>query len=92
MGYKTIERGYYWVKYYNHERRMILFYTGVFWEQFKHDDRIHDEIEVYERISEPSIASKANELLPHVSGSSSMNKEVDIRETQFTKNSRLNKK
>ena len=67
MGYKTIERGYYWVKFYNHERKMILFYTGVFWEQFKHDDRIHDEIESYERVEEPSSVPQANELLPHVS-------------------------
>lgn len=33
---------------------MILFYTGSFWEQFDHDDRIHDEIETYERVAEHS--------------------------------------
>jgi hypothetical protein len=42
-----IEIGYYIVKFYNHDRKKILYWNGESWEGFKSDPMIHDEIESY---------------------------------------------
>lgn len=38
------EKGYYWVKFYNHRRRRILYWTGEHFQGFP-EDRADDEIE-----------------------------------------------
>jgi hypothetical protein len=40
----AIQRGYYWVKFYNHEDVLILFFNGQNFEGFKTDKFINDEI------------------------------------------------
>ena len=49
---KNIKKGYYWVKFYNHERKQIMLFNGKRFEGFKSDVFIHDEIENYESINE----------------------------------------
>lgn len=44
------EKGYYKVKFYNHNRKMILFWNGEHFEKFEGDKRINDEIEYAEKI------------------------------------------
>lgn len=41
----NLQKGYYWVKHYNHARLMILYWNGHRFEKFKSDPRIHDEID-----------------------------------------------
>ncbi len=38
------EKGYYWIKFYNHEKQRILYWNGDSFEGFK-SDFVHDEIE-----------------------------------------------
>lgn len=45
-----IKKGYYSVKFYNHERHKIMFWNGKAWESFPSDEFIHDEIESYDLI------------------------------------------
>jgi hypothetical protein len=46
----TPNKGYYWVKFYNHHKRMIMYFNGKHFESFKSDDCPHDEIEWYTAI------------------------------------------
>ncbi len=50
---EQIEKGYYWVKFYNHAKKQIMLFNGKNFEGFKSDQFInmHDEIESYEIIS-----------------------------------------
>lgn len=47
-------RGYYWVKFYNHDIMKVVYYNGMNFEQFPSDGRINDEIESFEQIINPS--------------------------------------
>jgi hypothetical protein len=42
MNKRTV--GYYWVKFYNHEKEIIMFWNGFGFESFR-SQFIHDEIE-----------------------------------------------
>jgi len=37
--------GYYWVKFYNHDKQMIMYFNGLHFESFKSDEVPHDEID-----------------------------------------------
>ena len=42
-----IKKGYYWVRFYNHEVKQIMYFNGKGFKGFKSDEFIHDEIEYY---------------------------------------------
>ncbi len=44
---ETREIGYYVVKFYNHEKKYILYFNGKGFESFKSEQLPHDEIESY---------------------------------------------
>jgi hypothetical protein len=50
MRSQDITKGYYWVKFYNHEEKQIMLFNGKNFEGFKSDRFIHDEIESYKPI------------------------------------------
>lgn len=41
---------YYLVKFYNHERQLIMLFNGKHFEMFNSDEFIHDEIERWQLI------------------------------------------
>lgn len=45
------KNGYYKVKFYNHVKTKIMYWNGVYFECFKSDPIIHDEIESYDPIT-----------------------------------------
>lgn len=45
--------GYYWVKFYNHNRLQMMYFNGSNFEGFKSDIFIHDEIESYIEVDPP---------------------------------------
>ena len=47
---KELEKGYYWVGFYNHDKKQIMLFNGKNFEGFKSDRFINDEIESYEKI------------------------------------------
>jgi hypothetical protein len=52
---KDIKKGYYWVKFYNHDVMQVMLFNGKNFEGFKRDKLIHDEIEGYEYIDYPPV-------------------------------------
>jgi hypothetical protein len=46
-----IEKAYYWVKFYNHDKKLIMLFNGKNFEGFKSDQFIGDEIESYKIIN-----------------------------------------
>lgn len=57
------EKGYYWVKFYNHEDILIMYFNGLDFEKFKSDKFIHDEIESYERVVKANNEPQALPML-----------------------------
>lgn len=45
-----MKKGYYAVKFYNHENMKIMFWNGDRFEGFKSDEMPNDEIEKYHEI------------------------------------------
>jgi len=44
-----IDKGYYWVTFYNHQKRYMLYFNGIQFENFKSEEIPNDEIESYEK-------------------------------------------
>lgn len=40
-----MDKGYYWASFYNHDKRMILYFNGLGFESFPSDATPHDEID-----------------------------------------------
>ena len=53
--YLTYEKGYYWVKFYNHNDILMMYFNGTGFESFKSDKFIHDEIESYVKVEKPLL-------------------------------------
>jgi len=45
-----MDKGYYWVKHYNHSKTMAMYWNGEGFETFKSDEAPHDEID-FESVS-----------------------------------------
>jgi hypothetical protein len=71
MRSQDITKGYYWVKFYNHEEKQIMLFNGKNFEGFKSDRFIHDEIESYEPIERGQNydMGERQSNIPDVSGS-----------------------
>lgn len=41
-----MEKGYYWIKHYNHSKNMIMYWNGFRFETFKSDEVPHDELDL----------------------------------------------
>jgi hypothetical protein len=48
-----METGYYYVKFYNHERWFVMYFNGKQWEGFKSEVFPNDEIEKTKRLFIP---------------------------------------
>lgn len=58
MGKSNIKKGYYRVKFYNHNRKMLMFFNGSRFESFNSDEDINDEIESYEAVDVEGLPNK----------------------------------
>lgn len=60
---KEILKGYYWVKFYNHNNKYLMLYNGRHFVGTHGIDYPHDEIESYDYISSRSEAKESSKMI-----------------------------